>query len=98
MVEVQGKASASFGILGSNSINADVDVETLPKEPQPFSTLITPKTNKDVMLQCPECGSTRFFHNGSARSDFDVRIQRYICRSCGRRFSDPDDLKRAKQV
>jgi integrase len=27
-----------------------------------------------------------------------VKIQRYVCRSCGRRFSDPDDLRRAKAV
>jgi integrase len=98
MVEVQGKASASLGILGSNSINADVDVETLPKELQPFSTLTIPEASNNPKLQCPECGSIGFFRNGSARSDFDVRIQRYICRSCGRRFSDPDDLKRAKQT
>lgn len=86
--EVQGKASASLGILGSNNVNngnrplgADVDAETLPNKPQ-----------------CPECNSSKVFRNGAAYSNFDVRIQRYICRSCGRRFSDPDDLKRAKQV
>lgn len=98
MVEVQGKASASFGILGSNSIDADFDVETLPKEPQPFSTLIEPKISKASKLQCPECGSLRFFRNGFAISDFDVKIQRYVCRLCGRRFSNPDDLKYAKEV
>jgi hypothetical protein len=38
------------------------------------------------------------FRNGVAYSNFDVKIQRYVCRSCGRRFSDPDDLKHAKQV
>jgi Phage integrase family len=27
-----------------------------------------------------------------------VKIQRYVCRDCGRRFSDPDDLTKAKQV
>jgi integrase/DNA-directed RNA polymerase subunit RPC12/RpoP len=97
-VGVQGKASASFGVLGSNSINIDVEAETLPKESQPVSTLTDHGASKNSKLQCPECGSTRFFRNGLAKSSFDVRIQRYICRFCGRRFSDPNDLKQAKQV
>lgn len=49
-------------------------------------------------MQCPECGSSKVFRNGTAKSNFDVKIQRYVCRSCGRRFSDPDDLKKAKAV
>ncbi len=79
--EVQGKASASSGILGSNN------AKTFPNEPQPHKN-----------SQCPECGSSKVFRNGAAYSNFDVKIQRYICRACGRRFSDPDDLKLAKQV
>jgi integrase len=98
LVEVQGKASASLGILGSNSISSDIGAETLPKEPQPLKTQILPGPSNRANVQCPECGSTRFFCNGSARSNFDVRIQRYVCRSCGRRFSNTDDLKRAKQA
>ena len=107
-VGVQGKASASLGILGSSSIDtntshhrAEVYAETLPNEPQPSGTVTISSASQNVRaetVQCPECGSTRFFRNGFAQSDFDVKIQRYVCRSCGRRFSDPDDLKRAKQV
>jgi integrase/transcription elongation factor Elf1 len=106
--EVQGKASASSGILGSNSVDidtghlrADVDTETPPNEPQPDVTDIIPTARKTVYrkkVQCPECSSSKVFRNGVAYSSFDVKIQRYICRSCGRRFSDRDDLKRAKQV
>jgi len=48
--------------------------------------------------QCPECGSHRVSKNGTSTSNFDVMIQRYVCKSCGRRFSDPSDLERAKQV
>jgi predicted RNA-binding Zn-ribbon protein involved in translation (DUF1610 family) len=55
-----------------------------------METLTNPK--------CPECGSARVFRNGKAKSAFGVKIQRYVCRSCGRRFSDPGDLKRAKTV
>ncbi len=106
--EVQGKASASSGILGSNSVDidtghfhADVDAETLPNEPQPDVTDIIPTARQAACrkkVQCPECSSSKVFRNGVAYSSFDVKIQRYICRSCGRRFSDPDDLKLAKQV
>ena len=49
-------------------------------------------------VKCPECGSGKVYRNGHAQSDFGLRIQRYVCRACGRRFSDPDDLKKAKQV
>ena len=108
MVEVQGKASASLVILGSNSVDANtcrvsanVDAGALPNEPQPFSITPMLAVNQDVCskkVQCPECGAFRFFRNGFAKNDFEVKTQRYICRSCGRRFSDPDDLKRAKQV
>ena len=51
-----------------------------------------------AVLKCPECGSSRVFRNGTATSSFDAKIQRYVCRICGRRFSDSDDLKRAKEV
>jgi predicted RNA-binding Zn-ribbon protein involved in translation (DUF1610 family) len=47
---------------------------------------------------CPDCGSAKVFRNGTAKNVFDAKIQRYLCRSCGRRFSDPDDLKKAKAV
>ena len=108
MVEVQGKASAPLGILGSSSVNigksqlrVDIKAETLPNGSQPDNTTTTPAASEDMRskaVQCPECGSPNAFRNGAAYSNFDIKIQRYVCRSCGRRFSDPDDLKRAKQV
>jgi integrase len=107
-VEVQGKASASFGILGSNSVDVDtccvrvdVDAGTFPNGPQLDNIATIPTAIEDVhskAVQCPECSSSKAFRNGVAYSNFDVKIQRYVCRSCGRRFSDTDDLKRAKQV
>ena len=106
--EVQGKASASPGILGSSSVDVDTchfrtdfDAETLSNEPQPNITMTIPADSQDVRsktVQCPECNSFKVFRNGFADSNFDVKIQRYVCRSCGRRFSDSDDLKRAKRV
>jgi integrase len=48
--------------------------------------------------KCPECRSVKVFRNGTAKSAFDVKFQRFLCSACGRRFSDPDDLKHAKAV
>ena len=39
-------------------------------------------------LQCPECGSKRIWKAG-LRYSTSEEIQRYICRDCGFRFSDP---------
>ena len=48
---------------------------------------------------CPDCGSVaQVYRNGHAESVFGVEIRRYGCRSCGRRFSNPDDLEKAKKV
>jgi integrase/DNA-directed RNA polymerase subunit RPC12/RpoP len=110
MVDVgaQGKAFASLGILGSNSVNVgtyrvrvELDAGALPNESQQNVTTSMPKASQDALskdIQCPECCSSKVFRNGRTYSNFDMKIQRYVCRSCGRRFSDPDDLKRAKQV
>jgi integrase len=40
-------------------------------------------------LQCPECGSNRIWKAGLRHTNFG-EIQRYICRDCGFRFSDPE--------
>lgn len=92
MVEVQSKDSSPFSrIPAGNSAkasNGELDSQSKThypsKEPQP--------------LICPECGGDRVFCNGAAESKFGVRIQRYVCRECGRRFSDSGDLKSAKQI
>jgi len=40
------------------------------------------------LLVCPECGSNKIWMAGK-RYDQGSPIQRYLCRSCGYRFSDP---------
>lgn len=44
---------------------------------------------------CPECGSSRVWRAGSRYSAFGDRIQRWLCRDCGIRFSDSRDVARA---
>jgi len=40
-------------------------------------------------LRCPECGSQRIWKAGLRYINFG-KLQRYICRDCGFRFSDPE--------
>ncbi|MGA3061087.1 MAG: tyrosine-type recombinase/integrase [Candidatus Bathyarchaeia archaeon] len=48
-------------------------------------------------LKCPSCGGTSAFRNGFTKNEFG-NIQRYKCRVCGGRFSDPDDILKARVV
>jgi len=47
-------------------------------------------------LKCPECGSSSIWKNGfryvRTETGGDIAIQRYICRECGRRFSEDTAL------
>jgi integrase len=41
-------------------------------------------------MECPQCGSNKFWKDGLRYdSCSNVAIQRYLCRACGFRFSDP---------
>jgi integrase len=44
---------------------------------------------------CPQCGSKKLWRDGLRYSPFGDRIQRWLCRNCGYRFSDSDDVQRA---
>ena len=45
--------------------------------------------------QCPQCGSAKAWRDGLRYSIFGDEIQRWLCRDCGLRFSDPRDVQRA---
>ena len=45
-------------------------------------------TAEAVVLKCPECGSERVFKDG-LRYMASGEIQRFLCRACGYRFSEP---------
>ena len=51
----------------------------------------------DTSPLCPQCKSNKVWRDGS-RYFFDERIQRWICRDCGLRFSDQNDLQKAKKT
>lgn len=48
--------------------------------------------------KCPRCGADRAWRDGSWTPRFGPVIQRWICRICSFRFSDPQDLAMAKQA
>ena len=60
----------------------------VPKKP-----IATPE-----VIACPECGADKTYCNGWSNSSFNIKIQRYVCRACGRRFSNQYDLALAKIV
>jgi len=42
---------------------------------------------------CPQCSSKKVWRDSVRYSTFGDRIQRWLCRECGLRFSDPNDIK-----
>jgi len=46
-----------------------------------------------VNLVCPECGSSRAFKNGTRTTAEGLSLQRYLCRECGKKYSEPNPYK-----
>jgi integrase/predicted RNA-binding Zn-ribbon protein involved in translation (DUF1610 family) len=44
---------------------------------------------------CPQCGSTKLWRAAKRRTVYGDEIQRWLCRDCGLRFSDPNDVKKS---
>ncbi|MCS7114261.1 MAG: tyrosine-type recombinase/integrase [Candidatus Bathyarchaeota archaeon] len=47
------------------------------------------RQTKNKPVACPECGSQRLYKDGIRYTKTD-QVQRYLCRNCGYRFSDPN--------
>ena len=54
--------------------------------------------NTNPLNPCPHCGSTKLWRDGQRSPMFGNPIQRWLCRDCGLRFSDPDDTQKAKEA
>lgn len=48
-----------------------------------------PKRPAQPPIKCPECGSTKTWKDGLRYTNLGT-VQRYICRNCAYRFSDPN--------
>ena len=53
------------------------------------------RNSAGVSPLCPHCGSNKLWRDGLRYSMFGDRIQRWFCRNCGLRFSDPVDVQKA---
>ena len=47
---------------------------------------------------CPKCRSRRVWRDAKRYTPQGFEIQRWSCRDCGVRFSDPSDTQRAKEA
>jgi len=47
---------------------------------------------------CPQCGSNKLWRDAKRYSAYGDKIQRWLCRHCGLRFSDPNDIQKAKKA
>ena len=54
-------------------------------------------TNSQIP-SCPRCGSGRVWRDGHRLPMFGEKIQRWSCRDCAFKFSDPLDVERAKKA
>ena len=93
-IEAQGKAFASSGILGGISVGAGhlhSGVEAPPNEPQLDVT-------STIKPSCPQCGGSKVWRDAKRYTPLGFEIQRWSCRHCGLRFSDPNDLQKAKKA
>jgi len=53
----------------------------------------TPSPAAQPPIRCPECGCQRVWKDGWRRLRDGCRVQRYLCRDCGFRFSDTTHSK-----
>jgi integrase len=56
------------------------------------------KGSAGISPLCPQCKSKKVWKDGARYSMFGEKIQRWLCRDCSFKFSDPDDLMRAKKA
>ena len=49
-------------------------------------------TESQSVLKCPECGKNKFFKDGKRKLSNGETAQRYICRICGYRYTNPTSL------
>jgi integrase len=47
---------------------------------------------------CPQCGSNKLWRDAKRYSAYGDKIKRWLCRHCGLRFSDPNDIQKAKKA
>jgi integrase len=82
MAELTSKPSPD-GILGKAGFN---------------SCKLPSKEDTGTSPLCPQCSSKKLWRDGTRSLMFGESIQRWLCRECGLRFSDPNELLQAKKA
>jgi integrase len=77
--------TAPTACLAESGLNADGELGSSKAEAQP-RRLHKPQPQP---IRCPECGSERLYKDGHRYLANGEDVQRYLCRNCGYRFSDP---------
>ncbi|MGD0449914.1 MAG: hypothetical protein ABSA79_02520, partial [Candidatus Bathyarchaeia archaeon] len=78
--------------------------ETLAPEPDIFGSKAetesksSPDGNVGSSPLCPRCGGKKVWRDSKRYSKLGDEIQRWYCRECGRRFSDPNDVAKARNT
>jgi integrase/ribosomal protein L37AE/L43A len=58
----------------------------------------SPEKNADASPLCPQCKSKRVWRDAKRYTQLGFEIQRWSCRDCGLRFSDPNDVQKARKA
>jgi integrase len=66
--------------------------------PSPCTYKSNPTYSASPLNPCPQCGSKKLWRDGLRSPMFGNPIQRWLCRDCNFRFSDPDDAQKAKEA
>lgn len=86
--------TAPTACLAESGLNMNGELGCSTVEAQPRARLHKPQPQP---ISCPECGSTRLYKDGLRYLKDGSTVQRYLCRNCGYRFSDPQRPKQLLQ-
>jgi integrase/rubredoxin len=68
--------------------NGETEFEEAPTPPTENVTTDTGISFAEASPSCPECGSTRLYKDGLRYLADDLSVQRWLCRTCGYRFTE----------
>jgi len=62
------------------------------------SKLQSKESSEKTIPSCPQCKSQKVWRDAFRYTVYGDKIQRWLCRECGLRFSDPKDVLQAKKA
>ena len=86
----EGMAGLAQGCPEDRMFGSEVDVgksERIPERSGVGASFQIP--------HCPKCDSSKLWKDGLRYLMFGDPVQRWLCRDCGHRFSDPEDVQKA---